>query len=121
MSPIDVATFHRSRLEWRELAEPQHAARLDWYRRMLTLRREVIAPLLPRIQRRGSFDHKGEAVFSVEWTVQGTGRLHLAANFSSAATFALPAAAGNVLWTEGTVEPDGLFEAYTVRWSLGPP
>ena len=81
--PIDVATFHRSRLEWRELAEPQHAARLDWYRRMLTLRREVIAPLLPRIQRGGSFDHKGEAVFSVEWTVQGTGRLHLAANFSS--------------------------------------
>ena len=39
--PQDPATLDRSRLDWSELAQPRHAAMLDWYRRLIALRREL--------------------------------------------------------------------------------
>lgn len=39
--PQDPATFAASRLDWDELALPGHARMLDWYRRLIALRREV--------------------------------------------------------------------------------
>lgn len=39
--PQDVATFHRSRLDWDELTEGRHAVLLDCYRRLGRLRREL--------------------------------------------------------------------------------
>ncbi|MGH2754430.1 MAG: malto-oligosyltrehalose trehalohydrolase [Actinomycetota bacterium] len=36
--PQDPATFHRSKLDWDELARDPHADVLDWYRRLLQLR-----------------------------------------------------------------------------------
>jgi maltooligosyltrehalose trehalohydrolase len=38
--PQDPATFAASRLDWSELAAPAHAGMLDWYRRLIHLRRE---------------------------------------------------------------------------------
>jgi maltooligosyltrehalose trehalohydrolase len=38
--PQDPATFERSKLNWAEVAEPEHAAVLEWYRRLIGLRRE---------------------------------------------------------------------------------
>jgi maltooligosyltrehalose trehalohydrolase len=37
--PQSPETFRRSRLDWDERAEPQHAAMLDWYHRLIALRR----------------------------------------------------------------------------------
>ncbi len=37
--PQDPATFARSRLDWDELGEAPHAGLLDWYRRLIALRR----------------------------------------------------------------------------------
>ena len=39
--PQDPATFERSRLDWSELGEKDHAAVLDWHRRLIALRRSV--------------------------------------------------------------------------------
>nr|MDT0665658.1 DUF3459 domain-containing protein [Micromonospora sp. DSM 115978] len=39
--PQDVATFTRSKLDWKQPDEPAHADLLDWYRRLLRLRRSV--------------------------------------------------------------------------------
>jgi maltooligosyltrehalose trehalohydrolase len=36
--PQDPATFERSKLDWDEVAEPDHAALLDWHRRLIALR-----------------------------------------------------------------------------------
>ena len=116
--PLDAATFARSCLGWRDISEPQHAAWLDWYKRILAVRRAVIVPLLPRIHRGGTFDHKDDGVFTVEWAVEGTGTLHFAANFANGTAAVLPPPAGNVLWQEG-VTADGSFTAPAVRWSLG--
>ena len=41
--PQDAATFERSKLDWAELGEKDHAAVLDWHRRLIALRRSVPA------------------------------------------------------------------------------
>ncbi len=38
--PQDPATFERSKLDWAELGVAEHAAMLEWYRRLVALRRE---------------------------------------------------------------------------------
>jgi maltooligosyltrehalose trehalohydrolase len=42
--PQDPATFERSRLRWNELEREEHAAMLEWYRRLIRLRREQLDP-----------------------------------------------------------------------------
>ena len=39
--PQDVASFHRSRLDWDELTTGRHAVVFDCYRRLARLRREL--------------------------------------------------------------------------------
>jgi maltooligosyltrehalose trehalohydrolase len=39
--PQDPATFERSRLDWDERDRGEHAATLDWYRRLIALRRST--------------------------------------------------------------------------------
>jgi maltooligosyltrehalose trehalohydrolase len=41
--PQDPATFARSKLNWDEIDQPRHAAILDWYRRLVHLRRSLPA------------------------------------------------------------------------------
>lgn len=41
--PQDVATFERSKLRWEEVSEQPHAALLDWYKKLITLRRSTPA------------------------------------------------------------------------------
>lgn len=37
--PNAPATFDRSRLDWSEIAQPEHAAQLEWFRQLIRLRR----------------------------------------------------------------------------------
>ncbi|MDQ4132879.1 MAG: malto-oligosyltrehalose trehalohydrolase [Actinomycetota bacterium] len=39
--PQEPSTFERSKLDWSELSDPNHAGLLDWYRRLIALRRSV--------------------------------------------------------------------------------
>jgi maltooligosyltrehalose trehalohydrolase len=39
--PQDEETFARSRLKWDEIAEPEHAGTLGWYRELIALRRSI--------------------------------------------------------------------------------
>jgi maltooligosyltrehalose trehalohydrolase len=41
--PEEPSTYTRSRLNWRELACEPHASILDWYRRLIRLRRQIPA------------------------------------------------------------------------------
>jgi maltooligosyltrehalose trehalohydrolase len=49
--PQDAATFDRSRLDWSERDREPHAGLLDWYRRLITLRREHPELADPRLDR----------------------------------------------------------------------
>ena len=47
--PQAEATFLSAKLDWEDLADPAHAAWLDWYRRILAVRRTAIVPVLERM------------------------------------------------------------------------
>ncbi|MEU8813256.1 malto-oligosyltrehalose trehalohydrolase [Actinoplanes sp. NPDC048796] len=49
--PQDPATFQRSKLDWDELGKPGHAEILDYYRRLIALRRERTDLSDPRLDR----------------------------------------------------------------------
>jgi maltooligosyltrehalose trehalohydrolase len=42
-APNDPATFERSRLDWSELGRPPHSDMLDWYKKLIELRRSTPA------------------------------------------------------------------------------
>jgi maltooligosyltrehalose trehalohydrolase len=47
--PQDPATFTRSKLDWAQVEHDHHAALLDWYRRLIRLRRTLPALSDPRL------------------------------------------------------------------------
>ncbi|HUJ66764.1 MAG TPA: malto-oligosyltrehalose trehalohydrolase [Acidimicrobiales bacterium] len=49
--PNDAQTFARSKLDWSELDQHEHADILNWYRRLICLRRRVPALTDPRLDR----------------------------------------------------------------------
>jgi maltooligosyltrehalose trehalohydrolase len=75
--PQDPATFERSKLAWEELEAAPHAELLDWYRRLIRLRREVPDITDPRVTTDASVD--GGLV------LVRRGALGLAANLGSGA------------------------------------
>jgi maltooligosyltrehalose trehalohydrolase len=48
-NPQEQGTFERSKLDWSELTQPQHAELFDWYRRLIRLRKD--RPEMPRESR----------------------------------------------------------------------
>jgi maltooligosyltrehalose trehalohydrolase len=75
--PESPQTFYASRLNWAELDDPSHAAILDWYRRLIALRREN-AEL-----RDGDLAHT-QVCFdeSAQWLAIARGTLRILCNFS---------------------------------------
>jgi maltooligosyltrehalose trehalohydrolase len=49
--PQDPATFARSKLDWDEVAQAPHADLLDWYRRLIALRKSTPQLTDPRLDR----------------------------------------------------------------------
>ncbi len=77
--PNDPATFDRCKLNWDCLDEPQHKASIEYYRRLLALRRTHIAPRLPGMSS-GEFQLIGTSGLMVRWRLSDGGRLMLLAN-----------------------------------------
>jgi maltooligosyltrehalose trehalohydrolase len=76
--PQDPATYMRSRLEWRELTCEPHAGLLDWYRRVIHLRRQIPALADGRMDRvRVRFDEDGH------WLVLERGPVTVACNLAA--------------------------------------
>jgi maltooligosyltrehalose trehalohydrolase len=75
--PQDLQTFLRSKLDWKEADEEEPAALLDWYRRLIALRRgrpELTDPRLDQV----AVDYDEDA----HWVVVSRGRLRVAANLA---------------------------------------
>jgi maltooligosyltrehalose trehalohydrolase len=83
--PNDEMTFCRSKLDWQSLAQEPHTQWLELYRRLLSIRRRFIIPLLTKI-REGSVvndfggDQRG---LSINWKLSSGSELKLVANFSN--------------------------------------
>jgi len=93
--PQDPATFERSKLDWSELDRNEHAAVLDWHRRLIELRRAVPALTDGRLDAIGC-EFRDEA----GWLVVRRGPITVAGNLGVLPAD-LPADGGIVLATEG--------------------
>jgi maltooligosyltrehalose trehalohydrolase len=88
--PNAADTFARSRLDWAELEQAPYRERLEFMRRLIALRHEVLVPRLARAPGgRASYQVKDENALRVDWDLSGGARLHLMANLSRETIFAV--------------------------------
>ncbi|MGZ3532551.1 MAG: alpha-amylase family glycosyl hydrolase [Vulcanimicrobiaceae bacterium] len=119
--PSAAETFQKSKLQWQEIERPEHRASLEFYRDLLHIRREAIAPRLAGISREsGRFHTVGKAGLRASWRLADNVTLLLDANLSSRE---LPgfgqAPQGRVIFTtHGERFPNGTAPAWGVRWSF---
>jgi malto-oligosyltrehalose trehalohydrolase len=113
--PLAAETFASAQLAWHDLKLPQHAAWLDFYTRLLTIRRTTLVPILDGIRRGGRYQVLGAGVVAVRWQSENGAELKLEANLSPRTAAPFADSAGRVLWEEGA--PDG---PWFVRWSIEP-
>ena len=103
--PQDPATMDRSRLDWSQLGQKEHAAVLDWHRRLIALRRSEPALTDGRLDLVDVTVDDGAG-----WLVVRRGPVTVAGNIGPSAVD-LPAAGALVLASDGAVQAD----AGTVR------
>jgi malto-oligosyltrehalose trehalohydrolase len=113
--PMAEATFASAKLRWEEVPHEPHAAWLDWYRRILTVRRDEVVPRLPRQRTGGRFDIVADGAVAVRWDAAG---LALAANLSATPAAGFPPARGRVIWQEGEAGAEGRLGPWAVRWTI---
>lgn len=116
--PQAESTFQSAKLNWNDLSESTSAEHLDWYRRMLGVRHDVMLPLFERLNdNRGHFDVKGPGALVVHWKLRG-GELRLYANLCDQSKPRFPNVEGRVLWQEGPGVQDEVAQPWSVIWSL---
>jgi malto-oligosyltrehalose trehalohydrolase len=116
--PQAYATFASAKLVWEDLSQTAHADWLDWYRRILRVRREFVEPELSGIGgHAGSYRVIADGAVVVRWRLQ-KGELTLAANLSQVRVAGFTAFQGEVRWREGEAGDDGVFGPWSVRWSI---
>jgi len=120
--PNAGTTFARSKLDWRELDRPDHAAWHDYHHNLLALRQRDIVPLLPHLGgHSGQARILADAAFEVTWSGDRGERLTLLANLGEQA-LAAPAPLGRLIHATpaGAESSEGL-ESWSARWYLQTP
>lgn len=114
--PLAESTFRASKLQW-DKADPEVQ---DWYRRILTARRDRIVPLLHGIRQGGQARSLGGRAVEVIWPVDGGGTLRLIANLSSFITSGDFVLDSSPIWQEGAVMQKENLPAWSVWWMYSP-
>ena len=116
--PTAEETFRSAKLDWAAAETGSHAETLDWYRRILAVRRAEILPRLVGIGgHAGSSEGLGDGAVRVRWTMGDGSSLHLVANLKAAPLARIPSPAGRLLWQKGESE-NGALGPWSVVWSL---
>ncbi|HEY6824839.1 MAG TPA: DUF3459 domain-containing protein, partial [Steroidobacteraceae bacterium] len=95
--PGAVSTWAAAQLDWSQLRESAHARVLTHYRRLLTIRRRDIVPLLPYLGAGRCTRAQRGVAFAVDWSGRGE-TLHLIANLAAAPAPLPSRAAGRVVF-----------------------
>ena len=119
--PGDEQTFAIAKLAWEDVGRAPHAAWLDWYRRVLDVRRADIVPRLVMAPgSTGVFDLVGSSGLTVSWRLGDGSRLTVLANLGETRLSGVDLARGRTLWTEGEVDV-GALGPWSVVWTLTAP
>jgi maltooligosyltrehalose trehalohydrolase len=98
--PNSEKTFQCSKLDWRSVTEQSHKRWLDFYRQLLSIRRDVIiSHLKPGSVGSAHYDLFGKNGLSVNWALANKGSVTLLANLGSEAGASVPRPPGNVIYT----------------------
>ncbi len=119
--PQADTTFQSAKLNWQELEHPVQAAWLPWYRNILRVRLEKIAPLISRLGGRcGQPRVLAANAFEVTWSLNDHHTLTVSANLRPFPWngFTAPNATAEELWLEGVANTPTELAPYTVRWTL---
>ena len=118
--PTAAETFRSAKLDWAMLDDPYHADWLDWYRRILAVRRAQVTPrLLGMRGDAGRYAVLAPSAVEVDWQLADGARLLLVANLSEHNLAPVPQAAGQVIWSEGRLDDAGV-APWSIRFSLDP-
>lgn len=117
--PQAEETFRSGKLDWAEAKQGVHAEWIDWYTRILRVRREQIVPLIREIGGfAGSYQVIGTGAVVVRWKVNHSLQLILSANLYDNTTEGFPVESGMTLWQEGPEQVGTAMRPWSVRWSV---
>jgi maltooligosyltrehalose trehalohydrolase len=117
--PQEPANLARSTLRWAARDEPGHRDWLDYYRRLLEIRRAEIVPRLAGMTGRGGAYAVDGARLTVAWRLGDGSRLGLTALLDAASVAGPWSAGGRTLFATHRVSgEDGVLPPWFVRWSL---
>ena len=120
--PTDPATFEAAKLNWNTLNQPSHAGWLEHYRRLLTVRRRDIVPLIPEMTSARCVKVQDNGALAVDWATKSGGLLHLIANLSDKTVPMIGKPSGRVIFAthpniRGAVKRN-MLEPWSVTWLL---
>jgi malto-oligosyltrehalose trehalohydrolase len=116
--PQAEQTFASAKLDWHDLMREPHSRRVDWHRRLLSVRHAEIMPRLAGVRAGGEYEVLGDGIVLVRWALAPGGTLTLAANLAPTAAPGFLKESGRILWLEGESDENGTFGPWTVRWSV---
>jgi 1,4-alpha-glucan branching enzyme len=118
--PTAEETFRSAKLDWRDLTRAPHAQWLDWYRRMLAVRRSEIVPKLAQAAgHAGVYETSGPGQFRVSWSLGDGSRLVVIANLADGTWSGFGPVPGRILWSEGKVDQQrNVLGPWSVVWSM---
>lgn len=117
--PQAEETFRSGKLDWAEAKQGAHAEWIEWYTRILSVRREQIVPLIREIGGfAGSYQVIGTGAVVVRWKVNHSLELILSANLYDNTTEGFPVESGMTLWQEGPKQAGTAMRPWSVRWSV---
>jgi malto-oligosyltrehalose trehalohydrolase len=117
--PLAKETFLSAKLDWRQTGKGVHANWMDWYKRILTVRRDSIIPVLDKLGGfSGSYHVLGRGAVWVCWTIAPDKALVLAANLSDQIVDNFSNLDGDLLWHEGPDPTGTSMGPWTVRWLI---
>jgi 1,4-alpha-glucan branching enzyme len=116
--PQADTTFESAKLDWARLDDPVHQGVLEWYRRILEVRRQHIVPLLAGFTgEHAKYTPISDFAVTVSWSSPAA-TLSLAANLKRVAVEGFAAPQGDVIWQEGELGAGGRHGPWSVRWTL---
>lgn len=106
--PNAEATFRSAQLDWTAVERQPHAARLDWMRRLIAVRRLEIVPRLAGMTGGGAYEIIAAGAVGVRWRLGDGSRYRLIANFGTEPVAHDVRPEERMIWAEGTAGPDFL-------------
>lgn len=117
--PMAESTFESAKLDWESIHQPAHAAWIAFHRRLLTLRRVEIVPLLSRFEGySGRYEVHEGTVLNVAWRTVDGRLLSLVANLGAERRYDRNTTNDSAIYASHPDAPPGELPPWSVVWRI---